>query len=157
MLKVLAINMDNAMLNDNQTTKLANLDNSFEVFNRVRCFNHTLQLTTKALLCPLNLGILGGSCSEVIISEHDSEASDANDSPLLIIDDKSDDENETSVGDDNSGIDDPDDHIDELLQLDSESQWETLHRTVVVHEVVLKVSLSLQQQCSWIFIYKAHR
>ena len=78
MLKVLAINMDNASSNDKQTCKLATLDNSFEAFNRVRCFNHTLQLAAKALLRPLNPGILGGShgsSSQAIVSEHDSEVS----------------------------------------------------------------------------------
>lgn len=147
MLKVLAINMDNASSNDKQTCKLATLDNSFEAFNRVRCFNHTLQLAAKALLRPLNPGILGGShgsSSQAIISEHDSEVSDEDDSPPLIIDDESDDENENSGGDDSGGMDDPDDDIDELLQLDSVSQRETLYKMVVVREAVSKVSLSLQ-------------
>jgi hypothetical protein len=140
MLKILAINMDNAKSNDKQTCKLASLENSFEVFNRVRCFNHTLQLAAKALLHPLNPSILGGSGSQAIISKHASEMSDNDDSPLVIIDDESDDENENSGGDDSGGMDDPDDNIDELLQLDSVSQRETLHHMVIVREVVSKVS-----------------
>ncbi|KAF8871162.1 hypothetical protein BD779DRAFT_1429401, partial [Infundibulicybe gibba] len=42
--KILAFNGDNATSNDMQTCKLAVLPNSFEEVNRVRCFNHTLQL-----------------------------------------------------------------------------------------------------------------
>ncbi|KAF8874617.1 hypothetical protein BD779DRAFT_1410946, partial [Infundibulicybe gibba] len=43
--KILAFNSDNATSNDTQTSKLASLTNSFEEVNRVRCFNHTLQLS----------------------------------------------------------------------------------------------------------------
>jgi hypothetical protein len=53
-LKILAFNGDNATSNDTQTTHLDKLPNSFEELNRVRCFNHTLQLSAKALLRPFN-------------------------------------------------------------------------------------------------------
>jgi hypothetical protein len=36
--------------------------NSFELENRVHCFNHTLQLSAKTLLCPFNAGL--GKTSE---------------------------------------------------------------------------------------------
>ncbi|KAI0282628.1 hypothetical protein BC826DRAFT_872440, partial [Russula brevipes] len=42
--KVLAFNADNATSNDKQTVHLDQLPNSFEAVNRVRCFNHTMQL-----------------------------------------------------------------------------------------------------------------
>ncbi|KAG1806028.1 hypothetical protein EV424DRAFT_1298127, partial [Suillus variegatus] len=42
--KILALNADNASANDTQTKYLATLDNSFHAYNRVRCFNHTIQL-----------------------------------------------------------------------------------------------------------------
>jgi hypothetical protein len=57
--KILAFNADNATANDKQTTKLDALNNSFEEANRVRCFNHTLQLSAKALLAPFNTAISG--------------------------------------------------------------------------------------------------
>jgi hypothetical protein len=41
-----------------QTEKLAGLDNAFEASNHVRCFNHTLQFSAKALLKPFH-SILG--------------------------------------------------------------------------------------------------
>ena len=137
--------MDNATSNDKQTTSLAALDNSFEVFNQVWCFNHTLQLSAKALLRPLNPGILDTSSnSEAIVSEDSDEAGDADESPPLIIDDESDDENKHGgAGDDTSGMDDPGDDIDELSQLDSVLRRKTLHETVVVREAVSKVCSSL--------------
>ena len=38
------------MSNDTQTTELEALPNSFDAVNHVWCFNHTLQLSVKALL-----------------------------------------------------------------------------------------------------------
>jgi hypothetical protein len=55
--KIHAVNADNAMANDKQMTKLDSLNNSFEAANCVCCFNHTLQLSTKALLAPFNPAI----------------------------------------------------------------------------------------------------
>ncbi|KAM6490968.1 hypothetical protein JOM56_013588, partial [Amanita muscaria] len=42
--KILTFNGDNATSNDKQTTFLDKLPNSFNAINRVRCFNHTIQL-----------------------------------------------------------------------------------------------------------------
>ncbi|KAJ7577822.1 hypothetical protein C8J56DRAFT_798148, partial [Mycena floridula] len=50
--KILAFTADNATSNDKQTETLANLNNSFTAPNRVRCFNHTLNLSVKSLLRP---------------------------------------------------------------------------------------------------------
>lgn len=55
--KVLAVNADNATLNDTQTKKLNTLDNSFEESNHIRCFNHTMQLSAKTLLAPFNTAL----------------------------------------------------------------------------------------------------
>lgn len=55
--KILVVNADNVTANDMQTTKRAALDNSFEEANHVQCFNHTLQLSTKALLASFNTAI----------------------------------------------------------------------------------------------------
>src|ERR1700723_4639183 len=57
--KILAVNANNATSNDTQTTELDQLDNTFEKENRVGCFNHTLQLSAKALLKPFNIGLSG--------------------------------------------------------------------------------------------------
>lgn len=55
--RIHAVNADNATANDKQTIKLDSLDNLFKEENRVRCFNHTLQLSAKALLAPFNTAI----------------------------------------------------------------------------------------------------
>ena len=73
-----------------QMTKLSRLkNNKFESINRVRCFNHTIQLAAKVLLQPLNPAISGKD-------EGDTQAlseNDINDLPLLILDtDDSDEE-----------------------------------------------------------------
>ncbi|KAG6818456.1 hypothetical protein H0H92_002715, partial [Tricholoma furcatifolium] len=52
--KIMAINADNATSNDTQTDRLESLPNSFSGVNRVRCFNHTLNLAVKALLRPFS-------------------------------------------------------------------------------------------------------
>jgi hypothetical protein len=53
-LQILGVTADNATSNDTQRKKLARMDNSFLEQNHVRCFNHTLQLSAKALLRPFN-------------------------------------------------------------------------------------------------------
>jgi len=40
--KILAVNTDNTTSNKTQTTKLDELDNSFDEENWVQCFNHTI-------------------------------------------------------------------------------------------------------------------
>src|ERR1700720_4192877 len=62
--KILAVNTDNATSNDTQTTKFDELDNSFDKENQVRCFNHTLQLSAKALLKPFNTALSGKAADD---------------------------------------------------------------------------------------------
>ncbi|KAJ7430554.1 hypothetical protein FB451DRAFT_944170, partial [Mycena latifolia] len=51
----LGLTGDNATSNDTQTTFLHdNPKNSFDEVNRIRCFNHTLQLSAKGLLRPFS-------------------------------------------------------------------------------------------------------
>jgi hypothetical protein len=52
--KILAFNGDNATSNDTQTTELSKMNNSFHEKNCIRCFNHTVQLSAKALLKPFS-------------------------------------------------------------------------------------------------------
>ena len=55
--QILAFNADNATSNDKQTSYLDGLPNSFEAVNHVRCFNHTMQLSVKALMKPFDTPI----------------------------------------------------------------------------------------------------
>ena len=52
-MQLLAVNADNAMLNDTE----AGMPNSVELKNCVHFFNHTLQLSSKTLPCPFNAGL----------------------------------------------------------------------------------------------------
>jgi hypothetical protein len=63
------MNANNATSNNTQGETLAEMPNSFELKNHVCCFNHTLQLSTKTLLHPLNAGLgkatEDGTCDNV--------------------------------------------------------------------------------------------
>jgi hypothetical protein len=51
------MNADNATSNNTQSEALAGMANSYDEVNRVRCFNHTLQLSAKTLLRPFNTAL----------------------------------------------------------------------------------------------------
>jgi hypothetical protein len=54
-LQILAWTGDNALSNDTLNTSLGDSpNNSFEAVNRVRCYNHTLNLSVQAFLCPFS-------------------------------------------------------------------------------------------------------
>jgi len=122
--KILAVNADNATLNDTQTTKLDQLDNHFKEENWVWCFNHTLQLSAKALLKPFNIGLSG----KVMDDDND---------PAMVMDGGDEGDEEEQANDDD---DDEDDNIDELEELNKDEQNQVLQETAVVHETITKVS-----------------
>lgn len=115
------MNADNVAANDVQTTQLATLDNSFKLENRVRCFNHTLQLAAKALLKPFSA-----------TSTPDEEA----DAPLQLSDDDVDPES-GSVSD----CEDVDDNIDELDTLSVDDRDQVIRDTAAVKVTVAKVGI----------------
>lgn len=133
------MNADNATSNDTQMAKLSKLDNSFEADNRVRCFNHTMQLAAKALLWPLNPGISG--------KDNNESGEDDDDCPPLILndeeneaEDETEDEAEDGVGSHDNAMDDPDDEIDELQMLDDMEKEAMLDGTLTVRDAITKVS-----------------
>ncbi|HEX4019504.1 MAG TPA: hypothetical protein VHX63_00025 [Acidobacteriaceae bacterium] len=69
--KILSVTADNASSNNVQVAALYELENSFDAANHVRCFNHTIQLSGKALIKPFNAG-MGKADSGV---NHDDEPS----------------------------------------------------------------------------------
>lgn len=130
------MNADNATSNDTQMAKLSMLDNSFEADNRVRCFNHTMQLAAKALLRPLNPGISG--------KDEDELGEDDDESPPLILNDEeheTEDEDEDGDEDNDGSTDDPDDEIDELQMLDNAEKKVVIDGTLTVRDAVTKVGL----------------
>jgi hypothetical protein len=126
--KIHAVNADNATANDKQTTKLGALDNSFEEENRVRCFNHTLQLSAKSLLAPFNTAISQKAAQ-------DDEMPEEDDIDNLMPEDD-DDDSEEDVEDN----DDEDDGINELEELNENERAQVLENTAEVRKTVTKVS-----------------
>jgi len=129
--KILAVNADNASANDKQTTKLSNLDNSFEEQNRARCFNHTLQLSAKTLLVPFNTALSGKT-------KVDNELVDEDDDDQLMpeVDEEECDEEADEEKDDE------DDGINELEKLSEDEREQVLEDTAAVRETVTKVRIN---------------
>jgi hypothetical protein len=126
--RILAVNGDNASTNDTQMTALADMDNSFEEENRVRCFNHTLQLSATTLIRPFNVGM-----TPLKDSEDNSEASD----DLLDLEEfESDDDNESV----DVERDDIADGIDEFVELGAAEKEIFLGDTADVRATISKVS-----------------
>jgi hypothetical protein len=129
--KIHAVNADNATANDKQTTKLDALPNSFQEENRVRCFNHTMQLSAKSLLAPLNPAISQKATQ-------DDEMPEEDDDQPLPEDDAEDDEDDKE--EDVEEEDDEDDGINELEELSEDEQVQVLEDTAEVRKTVTKVS-----------------
>ena len=74
--KILAMNADNASSNNTQTTALAGMENSFESEKRIRCFNHTIQLSAKALVEQFNTGMKAAANdgSDIVITDEEMSA-----------------------------------------------------------------------------------
>ena len=142
--KILAVNADNATVNDKQTTKLATLDNSFEETNWVQCFNHTLQLSAKALLVPFNTAISGKATHDSEVLEEDNV--DESLPEVKQDDDDGDDGDGNSDNDDGNGNNDGDGNsndddggIDEFQELSQSEQVQIIESTADVHVTVTEV------------------
>ena len=145
--KILAVNADNATSNDTQTTELDQLDNTFEKENRVRCFNHTLQLSAKALLKPFNIGLSGKA------TDDDDELTQDDDNDLAMVENDEDEGNEEEQADedDDDEDDEDDDNIDELEKLSEDEQNRVLQETTVVRKTITKVSNPILKQKMFAF------
>lgn len=131
--RIHAVNADNATANDKQTVTLDALDNSFKEDNRVRCFNHTLQLSAKALLAPFNTAISSKARQDHAMPEEDG------DTELIPADDEETDDEDDSSEEDSKDSDDEDDGIDELERLGESECKQLLDDTAKVRETVTKV------------------
>jgi hypothetical protein len=141
--KILAVNADNATSNDTQTRKLHQLDNSFDDSNRVRCFNHTLQLSAKSLLTPFNTALSGKPADEddvtALYSDNDEMIPQDDDDAIL-----GDDEEEE--GEENDLEDDvEDDNVDELEALSEEERDRVVNETTIIRAAVTKVTTTKQK------------
>ena len=84
--RIHTVNDDNATSNDMQITKLHQLDNTLKEENWVWCFNHTLQLSAKALLKPFNIGLSRK------VTDDDDEFTQDDDSDLVMFENDNKDE-----------------------------------------------------------------
>ncbi len=121
---------DNASSNAIQVTALYGLENSFDKANRVRCFNHTIQLAGKVLIKPFNVGMGKAEDSE-------NSTSDSPSLEMLNQDDDIDDDGDTGLPDDRD-VEDDDKEI-----LSEEEHSSIMADTLEVRETVSKVRLHL--------------
>lgn len=112
------------------TDAFSRKDNSFDSVNRVRCFNHTIQLSAKALLSLFYKKWPNTLDTDGLGNPPDSDV----DGDLRGLD-----EDETEEEDDE---DNPDDGIDELEVLSDEEQEALKDATGEVRLTITKASLS---------------
>ena len=134
--KILAMNADNASSNNTQTTALAGMENTFESENRIRCFNHTIQLSAKALVEQFNAGmkVSADDGSDIIT-----------DIEMAALEDFDEEANEEANEDDGCidwNAEDFNDGIDELDQLPNGERERIVADTASIRETVSKVSPS---------------
>jgi len=134
--QILAFNGDNATSNDTQTAELEKKKNSFNISNHIRCFNHTIQLSAKALLKPFTKCVSSMTADdddlpdlEDIEGEVEGDGGDEGD-------DGSGDEDEATL----AAAEDAEDYIDELEALSMEERAKILEETAAVKETISKVS-----------------
>jgi hypothetical protein len=131
--QMLAFTGDNATSNDTQTAELDKKKNSFNLANHVRCFNHTVQLSAKALLRPFTTCV-----SSTTVADDEAplleDVEDDDDGDVVDMDDE--DDNDPSIAAD----DDVDDDIDEFEGLSEEEQANFLEETAAVKQTITKVS-----------------
>jgi len=111
------------------------LPNTFEELNRVRCFNHTTQLSAKALLKPFSSA---GSTE----TYNGTEYGDNGMPELQVMDDEDDKEEE---GEDDPDADDEDEEEEEDLftDLDNDEREELINNTEAVCMMLNKVRLNV--------------
>ena len=108
---------------------LDGLPNAFEELNRVRCFNHSLQLSAKGLLKPFySVGL--------IKTDHETEYGDDDMPALWAMDEE---EGDSDV-DHNVGHDDEKEEEDPLGALDDDERKELINNTEAVSTTLNKVS-----------------
>ena len=122
---------DNASSNNVQAAALYELENSFDEANHIRCFNHTIQLSGKALIKPFNAGM----------GKRDSGPNSGdNDNPNL----EDFDHNDDTGGDGDPFEDRVEDDNNNNNKLSEEEHSRLLDDTSAVRETVSKVRVYLK-------------
>lgn len=131
--RLFAVVTDSASANDAQVLELGNNpSNSFERRHHVRCFNHILHLTARALLSPFTRAIPS------------DPATTTDDLPAILEDDEENNDELENIGDDGeeAGEDDEDDG-DAVEALAEADQAALLGATVEVRSALTKVCLRI--------------
>ena len=131
------MNADNASSNDTQTTKLAEMDNTFDAEHRIRCFNHTIQLSAKTLLRPFNAGIKAANDGD-----HDG-AGIAEEMALTDFEEEEEDDDDEDDGGIDWNAEDFNDGVDELDKLPANECERVMAETATIRETVTKVCYPL--------------
>ena len=126
---------DNASSNNVQVAALYGLKNSFNEANHVQCFNHTIQLSGKALIKPFNAGMSKGG------SGIENSTGDVPSLEEFNYDDDTDDGVDASLFEDGDEGDGDGDGDSKSETLSKEERASLLIDTLAVHEMVSKVSL----------------
>ncbi|KAF8892713.1 hypothetical protein BD779DRAFT_1436743, partial [Infundibulicybe gibba] len=151
--KILAFNGDNATSNDKQTCVLASLSNSFDEVNRVRCFNHTMQLSVKALLKPFSTAIQGsyensGDAEDSVAIPKDGVDSDSNgDDNEQGINTKGDDDGEEEEEDEDGGDEEDEEEEEDPLEVLDEGMHEKLLQDTAAVRTTLSKARSFVFHC----------
>jgi hypothetical protein len=115
------------------STHLNDMDNAFDKVNRVRCFNHTLQISAKTLIRPFNAGLSP-------IKAEDGDNIDFGNDNDGVFEDEGLDDADDDMGD---GEEEPNDYAEDdedvLADLDADQRVELLESTATVRSVVSKV------------------
>lgn len=130
--KIHSVTADNASSNNVQIAALYELENSFDKANHIRCFNHTIQLSGKALIKPFNAG-MGKADSSPESGDHGPptfEDFEGNDDAYL----DADPEDADLFGDGYEGED-----SEGLKELSEEEESRLLDDTSTVRETVSKL------------------
>jgi hypothetical protein len=125
--RILAFSGDNASSNDTQAMALDKKKNSFRTENRICCFNHTIQLSAKALLQPFT------SC---ITAMDSGDVADEIQDLMDLYDDEIEEDDESIYSDNGSDI-------DGLHELNEAEQAEILKETAIVKQTISKVCIAL--------------
>ena len=125
---------NNASSNNVQVAALYELENSFDAANHVQCFNHTIQLSSKALIKPFNVG-MGKADGGVEDSPGDMPSLEEFDH-----DDDTDDDGDAGFFEDK---DEEDDSEGESEMLSEEEHSSLMNDTSAVRETVSKVRLTI--------------
>jgi hypothetical protein len=128
--QILTFNADNVSNNDTQTDKLDDLPNSFEHINRIRCFNHTKQISARGLLEPLTAAKPVNEGIDV----DDGDMAGINNPDDMI---GSDDEDEDARLD--GGVNENDDDGDLMDGLDDDEKEDLIDSTKEAAEALQKV------------------